>query len=266
MTLDVAAIAEELGLIGTLAVVVCLALLTGRAFRIALLCVPPFERLLATGIGTLTFSDRAGRRFGALGHQIVDGNGRPFRFATGSVVEAFISGVRPGRPGVPGEKIGIFLNEDRRLGTIERNTPLGIFGRLEKVPDGWQVLPVALENEVRPGPARLLTVIRGQQPEAFDVYIERVWPRGQASDKGVVVRVTDERLLATTGGIVQGMSGSPIVQDGKLAGVVTHVFVNDPTRGYGLFAEWMVRELRTSADVAAALPGARGKSALAERR
>ena len=220
----------------------------------------------ATGIGTLTFSDPAGRRFGALGHQIVDGNGRPFRFATGSVVEAFISGVRPGRPGVPGEKIGIFLNEDRRLGTIERNTPLGIFGRLEKVPDGWQVLPVALENEVRPGPARLLTVIRGQQPEAFDVYIERVWPRGQASDKGVVVRVTDERLLATTGGIVQGMSGSPIVQDGKLAGVVTHVFVNDPTRGYGLFAEWMVRELRTSADVAAALPGARGKSALAERR
>lgn len=199
----------------------------------------------ATGIGTLTFFDPATGRYGALGHQVTDGAGQPYRFASGAVIDAFISGIRPGRPGMPGEKIGVFLNREDELGTIERNTPLGIYGRLLRLPERRGSVPVALEGEVRTGKAELITVVRGQQPERFEVVVERVYPQGRPSDKGMVVRVTDPRLLAATGGIVQGMSGSPLLQDGRLIGAVTHVFVNDPTRGYAVFAEWMVRELQS---------------------
>lgn len=198
----------------------------------------------ATGIGTLTFFEPDTGRYGALGHVVADSGGQPYRFASGAVIDAFISGIRPGRPGTPGEKVGVFLNQEDKLGTIDRNTPLGIYGRLIRLPKGEVLLPVALEGEVRTGEAQIITVIRGQQPEKFDVLVERVYPQGRPSDKGMIIRVTDPRLLANTGGIIQGMSGSPIIQDGRLIGAVTHVFVNDPTRGYGVFAEWMVREMQ----------------------
>lgn len=198
----------------------------------------------ATGIGTLTFYESGSGRYGALGHLVADSAGQPYRFTSGAVIDAFISGVRPGKPGMPGEKIGVFLNQEDELGTIDRNTPLGIYGRLLRLPKGEEAVPVALEGEARTGEAQLITVIHGQQPERFDVLVERVYPHGRPSDKGMIVRVTDPRLLGTTGGIVQGMSGSPIIQDGRLIGAVTHVFVNDPTRGYGVFAEWMARELQ----------------------
>lgn len=196
----------------------------------------------ATGIGTMTFYEPVSARFGALGHLVADPSGAPYRFTSGAVIDAFISGIRPGKAGEPGEKIGVFLNQDDHLGEIDRNTVLGIFGRLNRLPKSPGVVPVALEGEVHAGPAQVVTVVRGQQPEVFEATIERVFPQGRPSDKGMIVRITDPRLLAVTGGIVQGMSGSPILQDGKLAGAVTHVFVNDPTRGYGVFAEWMVRE------------------------
>lgn len=197
----------------------------------------------ASGVGTLTFYDARSGRYGALGHVVSDGSGRPYDVSHGAVVPALISGIRPGRPGQPGEKIGIFLDQDAPLGSIDKNTQLGIFGRLLRPPAPRQAVPVALEGEVREGPAQVITVINGQRPEAFDAVIERVFPQDRPSDKGMVVRITDPRLLAAAGGIVQGMSGSPIMQGGKLAGAITHVFVSDPTRGYGVFAEWMVREL-----------------------
>lgn len=197
----------------------------------------------ATGIGTLTFFEPGSGRYGALGHLVTDSGGQPYRFDSGALVDAFISGIRPGQPGMPGEKIGVFLNQEDELGTIERNTALGIFGRLNRRPEAGGPIPVALEGEVHNGEAEIITVIRGQQPERFTVLLERLYPQGRPSDKGMIVRITDERLLNATGGIVQGMSGSPIIQDGRLVGAVTHVFVNDPTRGYGVFAEWMVREL-----------------------
>ncbi len=197
------------------------------------------------GIGTLSFYDPQSRGFGALGHLVADGAGRPYPVDAGSVVEAFIAGVRPGRPGEPGEKIGVFIGQDKPLGTITHNTPFGIFGLLAELPEGKDPVPIpmALEDEVRPGPAQILTVIQGKKVEAFDVVIERVLPQDRPNDKGMTVRVTDPRLLAATGGIVQGMSGSPILQGGKLAGAVTHVFVNDPTRGYAVFAEWMMAHI-----------------------
>ena len=101
-------------------------------------------------------------------------------------------------------------------------------------------MPVALASQVKPGPAQLLTVLEGETIRSFDLEIERVMPQKTPADKGLIIRITDKELLETTGGIVQGMSGSPIIQDGKLIGVVTHVFVNDPRRGYGIFMEWMV--------------------------
>lgn len=196
----------------------------------------------ATGIGTMTFYDPSSARFGALGHLVADASGEPYRFASGAVIDAFISGIRPGKAGEPGEKIGVFIDREDHLGVIDRNSALGIFGRLNRLPKSARTVPVSLEGEVHAGPAQVVTVVRGQKPEVFEVTIERVFPQGRPSDKGMIVRITDPRLLAITGGIVQGMSGSPILQDGRLAGAVTHVFVNDPTRGYGVFAEWMVRE------------------------
>lgn len=200
----------------------------------------------ATGIGTLSFYDPSTNTFGALGHMVTDNAGRPYPMDTGTIVEAFVAGIRPGRPGEPGEKIGVFVDEGTPLGLVTTNTPFGIFGRLDKEPATIAAkapVPVGLAGEVRRGPAQMLTVVKGRQVEAFDVEIERVAPQDRADDKGMTIRVTDPRLLAATGGIVQGMSGSPILQDGKLVGAVTHVFVNDPTRGYAVFAEWMAGNL-----------------------
>lgn len=198
----------------------------------------------ATGIGTLTFIEPHSARYAALGHMVTDGDGKAVDVDFGKVISAYISGIEPGRPGAPGEKIGVLLGKEGRMGTIENNTFLGIFGTLDRPPQATP-LPVALETDVAVGPAKMYTVVQGQEPEGFDVVIERVFPQGRPTEKGMVVRVTDPSLLSLSGGIVQGMSGSPIIQEGKLVGAVTHVFVNDPTRGYAVFAEWMVREMST---------------------
>lgn len=215
----------------------------------------------ASGVGTLTFYDPSSGLFGALGHMVTDGSGRPYEVRQGALVQAFVSGLRPGRAGVPGEKIGIFLDQDRPLGVIERNSSFGVFGRLYEAPGQVQVqvLPVALHEEVREGPAQIATVLAGQAPERFNVVIERVFHQDVPNDRGMVIRITDPRLLSATGGIVQGMSGSPILQDGRLVGAVTHVFVKDPTRGFGVFAEWMAREMQglpEAAEAADRVPGA----------
>lgn len=202
-----------------------------------------------SGVGTLTFYEEGTGRYGALGHLVTDPSGNTVQPADGRIVQAFISGIRPGRPGSPGEKLGVFVNVDRPLGVIEKNTAFGIFGRLDPARLGpvGEVLPVSPEWRVREGPAEILTVLKGQRPERFAVEIEKVFHQDHPDDRGMVIRITDPRLLAVTGGIVQGMSGSPIIQEGQLVGAVTHVFVNDPTRGYGIFAEWMIRQMVTPA-------------------
>ena len=138
----------------------------------------------------------------------------------------------------------MFVDPHKTLGTIEKNTDLGVFGYMQMQPmHGLYQTPisVAFPIEVHPGPAKILTVVRGQNVEAFDAMIVRVNRQDSADVKGLIIRVTDPELLKRTGGIVQGMSGSPILQDGMLAGAVTHVFVSDPTQGYGVYAEWMVK-------------------------
>ena len=196
-----------------------------------------------SGIGTLTFYDPAADVFAALGHVVADAaTGAPYPLESGRIVPALVSGLSPGRQGAPGEKIGLFSANASTLGVIAANTSLGVFGRLVQTPVGGistRAVPIALEDQIRTGPAEMLTVIAGTRVQPFAIDIVRVVPQGRPEAKGLVVQVTDPRLLQATGGIVQGMSGSPILQDGRLIGAVTHVFVNDPTRGYGVLAIWM---------------------------
>ncbi|MEW5932340.1 MAG: SpoIVB peptidase S55 domain-containing protein, partial [Bacillota bacterium] len=146
------------------------------------------------------------------------------------------------------------LPEQDVLGRIEKNTSCGIVGRLERPlshPLYREAIPLAAPATVHEGPAELLTVVDGQTIESFSVFIQKVWADRRYEGKGLVVRITDPRLKQRTGGIVQGMSGSPLIQDGRLVGAVTHVFVNDPSRGYGVLARWMWEEMVDAATVRA---------------
>jgi stage IV sporulation protein B len=194
-----------------------------------------------SGIGTLTLYDPDSGLYAALGHRIQDGwEGQSVPVAGGRITSAPIVEVRRGFVGRPGEKIGRVL-ERAPWGTISGSGPYGIFGRLVAARPQGPRLPLATADEVHVGPAALWTVVHGQRVEHFRVRIERV-DLGAPGGRGIVLRVVDRGLIGRTGGIVQGMSGSPIVQDGRLAGVLTHVLVSDSARGYGVFAAWMWRE------------------------
>jgi len=199
----------------------------------------------AVGVGTLTFVDRESQVYGALGHVIADADtGQTVEVGSGKIVRATVTSVEAGKKGTPGEKRSIFLEEHVTVGTINKNTPFGIFGDIfVDLTTSTNPLPIALKDQIQEGPAHIYTVIEGEEVERFEIEIQRV-SRQQftPSGKGLVIKITDPRLLEATGGIVQGMSGSPIVQNGAIVGAVTHVFVNDPTRGYGVFIEWMIRE------------------------
>lgn len=197
------------------------------------------------GIGTITFSDKESGVFGALGHPITDvDTGVIMPVEKGSITGAEIVDVNKGERGEPGELRGLFDQSGTDHGVILQNTMQGIFGVVE---EGYSVganeaeIPVASKGYVKKGKAQIYANVSGEKVECFDVEITKLMPHA-ADGKNMVISVTDKRLLETTGGIVQGMSGSPIVQNGKLVGAVTHVFVNDPTRGYGIFIENMLVE------------------------
>lgn len=200
------------------------------------------------GIGTMTFvTDEGG--YGALGHGVSDiDTGELIDIDDGSVYETTITGISKGRRGNPGEVTGLIrFQPSCYLGTVGGNTENGIYGMLEQLPqalDDVEEIPVAYKQEITQGPAQIICSVTGERL-AYDIEIERIDYHTAEANKGIRYRVTDERLLARTGGIVQGMSGSPIIQNGRLVGAVTHVFVDDPTRGYGIFAESMLREHTT---------------------
>lgn len=212
-----------------------------KSYRIGLLI-----RDNAGGVGTLTFVDPETMEYGALGHMISNSETQSkINILKGKLVTAQIQGIKKGTSGYPGEKIGRFVS-NFSLGTIEKNTTAGIFGVLtdENVlteSSYTQALPTAAPNQIVLGPAQIFTAIDGNKVECFDVEIEKVMP-AHKDGKGLVVRVTDPVLLEKTGGIVQGMSGSPIIQNGRIIGAVTHVFINDPTRGYGILIHDMLQE------------------------
>ena len=194
------------------------------------------------GIGTVTFWDPETGVFGALGHGINDvDTAQLMPLQSGGILYSDVAGVKRGEKGAPGELKGAF-QADRDLGELYANTPGGVFGTLA-TSDFFQTaqpVPVAAEHEVCTGPATILSNVSGDQVREYAVEITRIFPQNGEDTRDLMLRVTDPALLAATGGIVQGMSGSPILQDGKLVGAVTHVLVNDPAQGYGILAENML--------------------------
>jgi len=200
----------------------------------------------AAGVGTLTFYAPDQGVYGALGHVITDMDTQtPIVVGDGQILQSNVLSISKSQNGEPGEKRANFVKEGKTLGSVERNTSFGIFGKMRELPDHGlhqKPVPVAFAEEVEEGPAEILTVVNGQKVEKFNIQIVHVAKQTSPATKGMVIRITDPRLLERTGGIVQGMSGSPIIQKGKLVGAVTHVFVNDPTSGYGCYIEWMLQD------------------------
>jgi stage IV sporulation protein B len=198
------------------------------------------------GIGTLTFYDPKTSAFGALGHGITDiDTGLLMPVDSGEIIESSILGIKVGKSGVPGELKGVFI-EDMRLGTIENNSEFGIYGKLSDNAANkitGKLYPIGLRSEIKEGPAVILSNIDGKSIAEFEIEIQKVSRQNINGSKGMIIKVTDQKLLEATGGIVQGMSGSPIIQNGKIIGAVTHVLVNDPTKGYGIFIEGMLKNL-----------------------
>ncbi len=195
----------------------------------------------AAGIGTMTFCRADTGQFAALGHGISDGDiGQQYNIREGSIENADVSAVIKGEKGVPGELKGIFAGHDEILGRVTENSLCGIYGKMNTIPQGEKV-KTASKWEIREGEAQIICTV-GDVKDSYSIEIQRIILNSTSSSKSMVIKITDERLLEKTGGIVQGMSGSPVIQNGKLIGAVTHVFVNDPTRGYGIFIENMLAE------------------------
>lgn len=200
------------------------------------------------GIGTLTFYDKDSKIFGALGHGITDINtGNLLNVNYGKIINAKISNIEQGKKGSPGEIKGIFYETEKELGEIVKNSNYGIFGVLNDEfinSNGVEPIPIGFKEEVKKGKAYILATVSDNKVEKFEIEIIDIQFQEKPEQKSMTIRVTDKRLLEKTGGIVQGMSGSPIIQDGKLIGAVTHVFVNDPVKGYGVFIEWMLEQIK----------------------
>ena len=188
------------------------------------------------GIGTITWYDPETGKFGALGHGVSDSSGALLRMTGGSAYDAFVESVKKGKAGAPGQLRGC---ADSACGELLRNTPQGVFGKTSQSWEGAPI-PVAAYEEITPGQATIRATVQAGQPQDYSVEILKIYPRDRGDGRNLLLKVTDPRLLEATGGIVQGMSGSPILQDGKLIGAVTHVLVNDPTAGYGIFIENML--------------------------
>ncbi len=193
------------------------------------------------GVGTLTYV-RKNLSFGSLGHPITSADGEIISCKNGGVFKCTINGVEKGRRGAAGELKGSFSYE-KRIGNLVANNRFGAFGSFASVPEFCvesNLIPVADVSEAMPGKAEIFCTLDDNVRKSYQIEIVKTTRQSTPSDKGMVIHVTDPVLLEKTGGIVQGMSGSPIVQNGKLVGAVTHVFVNDPTRGYGIYAKWML--------------------------
>lgn len=190
------------------------------------------------GVGTITFYDPGTDIFGTLGHGVNDNQGALLHMTTGRACRASVASVKKGKCGDPGQLRGN-ANPEKLFGTITKNTAQGVFGISRQGITG-EPLPVAAFSEVKPGPAAIRSTVCGDNVREYSVEILKIYPEDRSDCRNFLIQITDPTLLKETGGIVQGMSGSPIIQDGKLVGAVTHVLVNDPTRGYGIFIENML--------------------------
>ncbi len=205
-----------------------------NSFRVGL-----WVRDSSAGIGTVTFYNPSTGAFAGLGHPVCDvDTGKILPLYEGEVVDVNINGVKKGKAGYPGELIGSF-SSGQAIGTLEANTDNGLYGYVSSVRNDHNAVPLAMRQEIKTGRAYIYTTVDGSKPEKYEISIERIDLNHSDSCKNMIIRITDEALLEKTGGIVQGMSGSPIIQNDKLVGAVTHVFVNNPTKGYAVFADSM---------------------------
>ena len=191
-----------------------------------------------TGVGTVTYYDPDSKTFGALGHGVNDKSGDLVTMTKGFAYTAAVDAVKKGKSGDPGQLMGSVTNL-LPFASLSKNTTQGIFGKAD-IPFPGDTLPIGAISEIQAGPAIIRSTIQNETAQEYSVEILKIYPHSSADGRNLLLRVTDQRLLDTTGGIVQGMSGSPIIQNGKLVGAVTHVLVNDPTTGYGIFIENML--------------------------
>ena len=191
-----------------------------------------------TGIGTVTYYDPLSGKFGSLGHGVSDAAGELVQMTDGQAYRASVISVVKGKAGQPGQLRG-GVGAGEHIGKLEKNTNRGLFGTMER-PWTGQVMETAKNSEIRTGAATILSTVAGSDTQEYSVEVLKLYPNNRTQGRNMLIRVTDQRLLQTTGGIVQGMSGSPIIQNGKIIGAVTHVLVNDPTMGYGIFIDNML--------------------------
>ncbi|QAA32077.1 SpoIVB peptidase [Clostridium manihotivorum] len=197
------------------------------------------------GVGTLTFYDENTKKFGALGHPITDNDTNTIlSIKDGSLINTSIISVRKGQKGNPGELKGVFVEEDNPLGEIKNNTVCGIFGTSDNKLNtrSNKPLKVGFRDEIKEGKAKIITTIDESGPQMYDIEIVKLLSQDKPGPKSMIIKVTDPKLLEKTGGIVQGMSGSPIIQNNKIVGAVTHVLINKPDVGYGIYIEWMLKD------------------------
>ncbi len=204
----------------------------------------------AAGVGTVTFYEPISGKFASLGHGITDvDTGSLVKIANGELVKAHILSILKGQKGIPGELRGT-IDGGTKLGEVYNNTSFGIFGKLENV-NNFEIsnlneMEVLARDKIKTGKAQIICEIETGNKKYYDIEIEKIYYGNNSDNKSMLIKVTDKELLEKTGGIIQGMSGSPIIQDGKFVGAVTHVLVNDPTTGYGVFADLMLKEMTKS--------------------
>lgn len=198
------------------------------------------------GIGTVTFIDPETYRFGAIGHGISDTDtGKLIDIESGTISKANITNIKLGKKGEPGEIIGYILKDENSLGTVEKNTSFGIYGCInEKSLSFFQkeLMEVGSMEEMKLGPAVIYSCVNNEIKK-YNIEIIKLFYQNEPAEKSFVIRIVDEELLELTNGIIQGMSGCPVIQNNKIVGAVTHVFMNDPSKGYGIYIEWIFDEI-----------------------
>ena len=202
----------------------------------------------AAGVGTLTFYEPASRMFATLGHGIMDIDTLDLiKIANGELVTTNILSITKGTKGNPGEIRGT-IEAGHTIGNISKNTKFGVFGTMNKTPyltvSDENAMQVALREEIKTDKAQIICEVENGKKEYYDIEIQKVFVNNNKDNKSMLIKITDLKLLKKTGGIIQGMSGAPIIQNGKFVGAVTHVLVNDPTIGYGVFADIMLKQMK----------------------
>ena len=202
----------------------------------------------AAGVGTMTFYEPSSGMFAALGHGIADiDTSELINIESGELTTTNILSIVKGQKGTPGEIRGTIENSES-LGSIYKNTSFGVYGKVQSKNkldiNNMEEMDVALRDEIKTGKAQILCELENGKTEKYDVEIKKLYLNNNENNKSMVIKITDEKLIEKTGGIIQGMSGAPIIQNGKFIGAVTHVLVNDPTVGYGVFADIMIKQLK----------------------